>query len=79
MISKLGLLLLRHFIHILLHVPLVDAVGLRQGLLEDLDELVELLVGVLGHQAHPQAGLSDLHHWILNPIHMDTCITSNIP
>ena len=79
MISKLGLFLLRHFIHILLHIPLVDAVGLRQGLLKDLDELVELLVGVLGHQAHPQAGLPDLHHWILNPIHMNTCITSNLP
>lgn len=53
MISKLGLLLLSHFIHILLHVPLVDAVRFRQGLLEDLYEFVELLVSVLRHQADP--------------------------
>lgn len=53
MISKLGLLLLSHFIHILLHVPLVDAVRFRQGLLEDLYEFVELLVSMLRHQADP--------------------------
>ncbi len=53
MISKLRLLLLRHFIHILLHVPLVDAVRLRQGLLKDLDEFVQLLIAVLRHQTHP--------------------------
>lgn len=70
--SKFGLLLLRHLIHILLHVSLIDAVGLRQRLFEHFHEFVELLVGVLGHQAYPQTSLPDLDHWVLYSIYMNT-------
>jgi hypothetical protein len=30
--------------------------------------------GVLRHQVHSQPGLTDLHHWELDPVYVHSCI-----
>lgn len=61
-------------LHINFHFLLEYFVGFLQTLLEDLHEGVQVFSGVLRHQVHSQPGLSDLHHWELDPVHVHSRI-----
>ena len=57
-------------LHVNFHLPFENFVCPLQTLLKNLNKCVQVISCVSRHQVYPKSGLTNLHHWILYPVHM---------